>query len=109
MERLRHLLYSQNLWTTVSSLLVVWIIYAIGSNAVAMAQHNPIGFLSLASPLGLTGIFGLIGPGFIPGILLYGALTMRNISRIHNRRNWTTTYEINNEQLVQSKDDSAVR
>lgn len=105
MERLRNLLYSERFWMTVSTLLVIWIIYAIGSNAIATARYNPAGFLSLASPLGLMGIVGLLGPGFLPGILLIGAQTMRNISRSRHRHDWTIAHEDNREQNIQKKDD----
>ncbi len=75
---MQRFLHSEHFWTIVSILLVIWIIYAIGHNAIATAKYNPVGFLSLVSPLGLMSIIGMLGPGFIPGILLVGTLTMRN-------------------------------
>ncbi len=74
---MQRLVRSEYFWTTISFLLIIWIVYAVGHNAVAMAKYNPVGFLSHASPLGLMGIVDILGPGFIPGILLVGTLTMR--------------------------------
>lgn len=97
---LRRLIKSNRFWVVVSILLSVWIVLAIVIGAVVMAQNNPASFLSIAGPMGLSVIGDLLSSGFLPGILLFVALTMRNIARHSHQDSWADAHTSNQDQVV---------
>lgn len=104
-QLLNRAIKSNRFWIIVSLLLSVWIILAVVINAVLMAQNNPMNFLSIASPLGLSVIADLLSPGFLPGILLFVALTMRNIARHNHQDSWSDAHTNNQDQVVDKTED----